>query len=70
MEINHLVVTRMFVSVLETMTQEEATEAIEVIVKEIEKKRPGIVRSTVERARYSADYFEEDYDNYVLWSLG
>ena len=69
MEINHRVVTRMFVSVLETMTQEEATEAIEIIIGEIEKKRPGLVRVAAGRAHYAARFADMCFEDYDDWSL-
>lgn len=69
MEINHRAVTRMFVSVLETMTQEEATEAIEIIIGEIEKKRPGLVRVAADRAYYAARFADVCFEDYDDWGL-
>lgn len=69
MEINHRVVTRLFVSFLETMTQEEATEAIEIVVEEIEKKRPGIVRAATDRMHRATNYANVCFEDYEDWSL-
>lgn len=66
MEISHRAVARMFVSLLEAMTQEEATEAIEIVAEEIEKKRPGLVRVVADHVYYAAPFADMCFEDWEV----